>query len=734
MRETNPWVNQYIRWGISIFPLKERDKKPILSWEEYQHRHPTAEEIQSWVSNGHRNWGAVCGAISGNLVVIDVDKEELFRELNLDDFAKETFTVRTGKGYHIYLRVDSPIRRKSLIWDGKEELRFQAEGSYVVACGSLHPTGKEYTHYDGSPVEIKKYSVSILEDIEKRWKRYHNLDKIEEKRKVIKESTTRGKDLEEFKRKVGMKLIEKYVEPKRRYYNYWQGLCPFHDDHNPSFTVYEDTNSWYCFGCQKYGDIINFIQEIEHLDFISAIKKIEDETGIEFFSREKDEETGEEKKKISHATLAEIILNMHHFITLRDTEEILWWDGKKWCFNGETKIKELCQRIIEEIGKMEKATNHIVNETIGYIQRRTYIERYLLNSNKRKIPLLNGIYDLETGELLPSSPDFFFTYCIPVEYDPSADCPKIKNFLKQILHEEDIPVLLQFIGYCLIPEQKFHKALMLIGDGANGKSTLISLIKRFLGPSNTTSISLQTLLENRFAVANLYGKLANLYADLPDETLKHTGLFKMITGGDTLSAEKKFKPHFEFEPTCKLIFSANKVPRTLDDTTAFFRRWILLNFPNKFEGDNRDPYILEKITTPEELSGFFNLVVQHLRWLLEKGEFIENKSTEEIREDYIRKSDPVRAFVMDYINQGRIIENPDAYVSKDELYAEFIKYCKKIKLPVPDKSVFGRSLKSVLPTIGETRKKIGGEMKRCWKGISLNVSKDEEQSEEEEWF
>ena len=732
MGETNPWIEQYIRWGISIFPLKEKDKKPALSWEEYQHRHPTPEEIQSWLSDGHRNWGAVCGSVSDNLVVIDVDKEELFKELDLERFAKETFTVRTGKGYHIYLRVDSPIRRKSLTWDGKEELRFQAEGSYVVACGSIHPTGKEYSHYEVSPIEIKKYPVSILEDIENAWKRYHNLDKIEEKRKIVKESTTRGRDLEEFKKKVGMKLIEKYVEPKRRYSNYWQGLCPFHDDHDPSFTVYEDTNSWYCFGCQKYGDIINFIQEIEHLDFISAIKKIEEETGVEFFKREKDEETGEERRKISHATLAEIILNIYNFITLKDTEEVLWWDGKKWSFGGEVKIKELCQRIVRELGKMEKATNHLVNETIGFIQRETYIDRYVLNMHKRKIPLLNGVYDLETDQLLPPSPEYYFTYCLPVEYDPKADCPRIKKFLSEILDPEDIPVLLEFIGYTLIPEQEFHKALMLVGDGANGKSTLIKLIKTFLGKHNTTSISLQSLLENRFAVADLYGKLANLYADLPDETLRHTGIFKMIAGGDTISAERKFKPFFEFEPTCKLIFSANKVPKTLDDTSAFFRRWIILNFPNKFEGDRKDPYILKKITTREELSGFFNLVLVHLKKLLERGDFSMSKSTEEVREDYIRKSDPVQAFILDYMSNGWIIESSQGYVTKDELYAEFVKYCKKIKLPAPDKSVFGRNLKRVMPTITEVRKKIGGENKRCWGGIVLVPPEEEEKPERKE--
>lgn len=716
------WLDKYIAEGISVFPLKERDKKPAISWEEYQRRHPTHEEIEAWKRAGYRNYGAVCGSISDNLLVIDVDDERFFDELSLIEMAKETFTVKTGKGYHIYIKLDQPVKRKSLQWDGKEEIRFQGEGSYVVACGSIHPTGKEYSHLEISPLSIKRYTKSILDLIEERWKKSHGIDRIEEKRAMVREKTKRGKDIEEFKQKVGTRIIEKYVKPERRYQTYWQGLCPFHADHNPSFTVYEDTNSWYCFGCQKYGDVINFIQEYEKLDFIQAIKKIEELTGVEFFEKEKDEESGEERKRISHATLAEIILNMYDFITLRDTEDVLYWDGRKWNFNGETKIKELCQRIVREIGKLEKATNYLVNETIGFIQRETYIERYLLNREKRKIPLLNGVFDLEKGELVASSPEFYFTYCLPVEYDASADCPNIKKFLGEILHQDDIPPLLEFVGYCLIPEQKLHKALMLVGDGANGKSTLIELIRRFLGRGNTSSISLQSLLENRFAIASLYGKLANLYADLPDSTLKQTGVFKMIAGGDTLSAEKKFKPHFEFEPTCKLIFSANRVPPSSDDSSAFFRRWIIINFPNKFEGDRRDPNIIEKISSSKELSGFFNLVVEHLKNLLDRGDFSYSKSTEETREDYIRKSDPVRAFVMDYLNaedEPRLEEDSSAFVPKDELYAEFVDYCQKIKLPAVDRSVFTRKLKTVLPSLIEERKVIDGQKVRCWKGLKL---------------
>ena len=173
---------------------------------------------------------------------------------------------------------------------------------------------------------------------------------------------------------------------------------------------------------------------------------------------------------------------------------------------------------------------------------------------------------------------------IPIKYNPNADCPKIKEFINQIMREEDVVVLQELAGYCLWKDYPIQKAFALVGEGSNGKSTFLRLLTKLLGKENVSSISLQDLVNNRFAVANLYGKLANIFADLPPEILKDTAKFKMLTGGDIITAEKKFKNPFKFYNYAKLIFSCNRLPVTYDDTTAFFRRWVIINFPNTFDG------------------------------------------------------------------------------------------------------------------------------------------------------
>jgi P4 family phage/plasmid primase-like protien len=306
---------------------------------------------------------------------------------------------------------------------------------------------------------------------------------------------------------------------------------------------------------------------------------------------------------------------------------------------------------------------------------------------------------------------------LPVKYDPAADCPHIKNFLLEIAaSEEDVKILLEVIGFCLYREYFIAKALMLVGGGSNGKSTFLNLVKVFLGKENVSSRSLQDLEENRFAKADLHHKLANIYADLPDKALFRTGTFKMLTGRDLLTAERKFQHSFTFENYAKLLFSANKVPEAFDDSDAFFRRWLIVVFPNQFINDKADPYILQKLTTPEELSGLLNLVLPVLKKLLEKGQFSVSKTTEEIREDYIRKSSPIAAFVMDCLEV-----DSEAFIVKKDLFNAFAEYCRIRNLPAVTQDTFFKNLPKHV-NVSDYRPKLQSERPPALKGLRFNQS------------
>jgi len=151
--KTLDYALMYHSLGFSIFPLKPRSKQPaVKTWKPYQEQPPTEEEVRKWFKDGKRNIAIVTGRVSNNLVVIDFDNEEVFKEFikklhkhrKLDGALNYTWVVKTGKGYHIYVKLQSPDlvpRTKPRLKPG---LDIKAEGGYVVAPPSIHPSGKRY--------------------------------------------------------------------------------------------------------------------------------------------------------------------------------------------------------------------------------------------------------------------------------------------------------------------------------------------------------------------------------------------------------------------------------------------------------------------------------------------------------------------------------------------------------------------------------------------------------------
>ena len=413
----------------------------------------------------------------------------------------------------------------------------------------------------------------------------------------------------------------------------------------------------------------------------------------------------DEHGKFVPKLLADELMDEYCFITMRDNEQIYVYQDGFYQPYAESLVKQECKAELEEEYRITR-----VKEVLDFIKASTFQNRREEAPNL--VPLKNGVLDIDTIELKPHSPEYMFFNLLPLEYDPDATCPKIKKFLAEITAtKEDVDLLLEVIGYCLHRDYIIAKALMLVGEGSNGKSTFLALAKTFLGIENVSGRSLQDLEEHRFVKADLHHKLANIYSDLPDKALYRTGTFKMLTGRDLITAEKKFKNSFNFVNYAKLLFSCNKVPEAYDDTTAFFRRWIILVFPNQFVDDNCDPYILSKITSPEELSGLLNLVLDALKKLLERGKFSYSKTTEELKEDYIRKSSPIGAFVMDCLEV-----DVDAFIEKKALFKVFAAYCRGKNLPIVTETTFFKNLPQHVNVI-DFRPKIAKKRFTAFKGL-----------------
>jgi len=405
------------------------------------------------------------------------------------------------------------------------------------------------------------------------------------------------------------------------------------------------------------------------------------------------------------------LLTEYSFKTMRDNEECLIYERGIYIHGGETTIKEECEKRVSK----KFMTTHNVNEVTGHIKRSTYVDRRHFNLDKWILNLENGLFNVLTGQLLSHTPDFLSTIRIPLDYDPQATYPRVQQFFTEVLRGEDIQVIEEIFGYCLIPDYTIQNAFLFLGDGANGKSTLLELLKNFIGADNCTNISLQSIENKRFAKANLFGKLANIYADIPSTRMDHVGVFKTLTGGDTVDGEKKFKDPFYFKNTARLIFSTNNPPKVDEDTMAFWRRWIFINFPHKFENSQADKQLLDKLIKKEELSGLLNVALVGLKRLFDKQGYSYDLTPDEIAEWHQKASDPIYAFV-----EATCDADPEGWISKDELYDVFLGYCDDQNIPRIGKESFGRALKDAKNVhVSFQRRGPRGQQETGWMGIQL---------------
>ena len=421
--------------------------------------------------------------------------------------------------------------------------------------------------------------------------------------------------------------------------------------------------------------------------------------------------------------VADYVLEFVPMITFMDTGKVLFYANGVYHEGAEAPIAWATERLLGGF-----ASSHVVNEVIGHISRSTYKKRETLEDYTEWVCLQNGLLNIKTKEFVAHSPERFFTTQLPLVYDPAAKCPLIDQFVGEIVGAEDVALIFEFLAYCLEPGYRHQKALLAIGGGRNGKSTYLDLLRAFLGPKNVSSVTLQQLDEDRFAIANLYGKRANVCADISAREMKDTGSFKGLTGGDALTAQFKNQGHFSFKNSAKLVFSCNTVPRTDDNSVAFYRRWILVNFPNEFiAGENADPAILEKLTTPAELSGLLNKALGRLAGLNARGTFSNAASVEATQEKYMALSDSIYCFVNDkcVIDNGEITEE-DGIISgraaprtlKADIDTAYKAFCKERKLsPVSDKR-FKTNLLRVAPSISDGRVS-RTDRRAVWVGIRL---------------
>jgi putative DNA primase/helicase len=409
----------------------------------------------------------------------------------------------------------------------------------------------------------------------------------------------------------------------------------------------------------------------------------------------------DEKGRFKAPRLVKHLLNTDHYMF--SNQQFYKYDAGVYRAIDETILCNNCYQLLGD----EYASRYS-KEVIHTLRVNLASNKAGFQFDTKHINLENGLLDWETQVLKPHDPQYASKIRIPITYDPDATCPTIDKFFNEVLPEDTLELIEELFGYCLIPTTRFEKAFMLIGPGQNGKSVFLNLLTQFISKEHIANETLQDLAGNRFRKAELAGKLVNIFADLSSTALIDTGYFKALVSSDDISVERKNKDPFKLQNTARMIFSANEIPKSRDNTNAYFRRWRIIRFPNAIAEAKVDTELLEKLVI--ELPGLLNRAIHGLQRLFTQKKFSEPASCIRELERYRQDNDTVRSFV-----RNDCIADPSNKVGKVTLYDSYRSWCQVNGGKPVSSARFNERIKDILPVHEDRNSGF-----RQWVGVCLS--------------
>lgn len=304
----------------------------------------------------------------------------------------------------------------------------------------------------------------------------------------------------------------------------------------------------------------------------------------------------------------------------------------------------------------------------------------------------NGLLQLSSGVLHPHTPDFVSLVQSPVVYDPDADCPvwleALEAWMRGPEATEKKLMLQQFAGYLLTSSMVHAKALFLVGDGGNGKSTFADTLSMVIGEDGTSRIDLEDLY-GTFGLKGLIGKRLNVIEEVGGNYYQAHKLKKLISG-EELTINMKFKDQFKFRPTAKFLFAVNVMPRVDDSSSATERRMVVVQFNNNFRDNPNIMLRFQDGLLAGELPGILNWMLQGYRSLIKDGGFYITQEQTQSLAEYREENSSVDGFIGECL-----VFVPDAVETTSKLYGEYKDYCSKDGRKYKSNIAFTKEMKAI---------------------------------------
>lgn len=293
-------------------------------------------------------------------------------------------------------------------------------------------------------------------------------------------------------------------------------------------------------------------------------------------------------------------------------------------------------------------------------------------SEPKYVGLKDNIIDIETMQQINYSPKWVINNKVEYNYNPNVYSEVMDKTLDKVAcGDKQIRLLLEeMIGYTLYRANSMQKCFILTGEGSNGKSTILNIIKRLLGKQNYTSLDLREL-EETFTPAELANKLANIGDDISSKYLDSSSVFKKVVTGESFMVQKKYAQPFELESYATQIFCANELPQVSDKSDGFSRRIIIIPFNAKFSKNDPDydPFIESKLLSDESMEYLLKIAIEGLRRVIVNKEFTKSDVGEAEKKEYSMYNNNV----LEWLETEPLIENHEVA----NVYLQYSVWCSR---------------------------------------------------------
>lgn len=674
------------RLGFAVLWLYPKDKRPIG---------------KEWTSGPRKNWadlkaqyrpGMNVGVRLGNpsslhngfLACVDIDiKDEKYREIALKTAQKAlgpinlpTVSSGSGKGSRHYYGVsEEPFKQQTLGKEkGKWEVVAYSTGRQMVLPPSTHPTGRLYKW--SKELELKNGVLllpkfpfrSELEEASTSSKRIDKkeilkgfkvtpvkISRLVSLSSKIKDGILMGEGVSDrsafllpaARALFACELTKNQILTTLTNPNYFLGEVGY--DHAKTKSRQKAAEWIWKFSVKKVfeeRDPKTVFQGVEVVD--RELPENEAKEQAAEFGKEKGFYTkGDKNNAPNYDKLLEAFKEEHPYRSIADMKTVFIFNGTHYESITPIEVKAFAEEKMTP-----RPSERVRTEFLAKIQaNEVYLREFFIRSTEGRINFKNGVLDLrKDGKLHKHSKRFGFRGVLPYEFDPDALCPFFKKWFQSVMCEDEdlMKALQEFMGYIIRGgEYRFHKALWLEGAGRNGKSTFIDVLKALIGVGNFSTISIRSLVNDKFAGADLDGKIANFSEETSPEELKDSGPFKNLTGDGELYVQRKFGDPYSIRNQAKLVMTYNQIPDLKDLSPGMLSRPLIIPFRKNIKESEQDHSIKEKLCA--ELPGIFNFAMRGWRRLERQNHFTKSEKSEVALQKVREESCNVYQFVENYL-------------------------------------------------------------------------------------